>query len=62
MFNMNISCNGCRAVVIVVAMVVIDIVEYFTTAQIGHRTRFGLLVHHVFVHDEISPQIDWLSA
>lgn len=57
MFNMNISCNGCRAVIIVVAMVVIDIVEYFTTAQIGHRTRFGLLVHHVCSQELIIDQL-----
>lgn len=47
MFNVDISRDGGRAVVIVVAVVVVIIVEYLTTAQAGHRTRFGLLVRHV---------------
>lgn len=57
MFNVDISRDGGRAVVIVVAVVVVIIVEYLTTAQAGHRTRFGLLVRHVCSQESITDQL-----
>lgn len=56
-FNVNISRDGSRAVVIVVAVGVVIIVEYLTTAQAGHRTRFGRLVHHVCSQESIIDQL-----
>lgn len=58
MFNVYISRDGCRTVVIVVAVVVVIIVEYLTTVQTGHRTRFGLLVHRVCSQELITDQLE----